>query len=489
MTTPATEDPEAAPPGSAKKATLGAQVGLFIDMFDVYLPIIALAPAAMYFQPDGLSDGQGRLLTSAIFAATLLGRPLGALIFGSISDRHGRRRTTIFSLVGFGLCTLIIGVLPGYQAVGMLAIIALIALRFLDGIFLGGQYTAATPLALEQSPKERRGFNGALIMTGFPTAYCAIALLTYVLLLAIPSGSHDSEYTQWGWRIPFLIGGAMALAWAFWYSRHVDESDAWIANKPKESSVSPVVELLRGDNLRGFLQVFVLMSGIWMAFNMVGAVLPATLRAQGGLNDTQATMVLVIAYAMLVPGYLVAGSLGQRFGRRRFFLVQGPLTAVVAPFLFWLIASRSIDGVVAIALTTVALVGTVVSVYSVASTYIIERFHVGVRSSGYGLGYTTAVILPAFYATYQSGLGNLMPYEYTPLVLICLGGLLILIGAVVGPETKHVDLGAPKAQNRDDAKYLAGSIVGLPYSETSDQEPESDAAGTPRHPENPGERA
>nr|WP_300047100.1 MFS transporter [uncultured Nocardioides sp.] len=471
MTTSRTDHPRTPSSSGAKKATLGAQVGLFIDMFDVYLPIIALAPAAMYFQPEGLSEGEGRLLTSAVFAATLLGRPLGALIFGHISDRRGRRRTTILSLVGFGLCTLAIGFLPGHQAVGMLGIILLIVLRFLDGIFLGGQYTAATPLALEHSPKSRRGFNGALIMTGFPLAYCAIALLTFGLLLVIPSGTLESPYTQWGWRIPFVIGGAMALAWAFWYSRHVEESDAWIANKPQEGDSSPVAELFRGDNLRGFLQVFVLMSGIWLAFNMIGAILPTTLRAQGGLSDTRATMVLVIAYATLVPAYLVAGSLGQRFGRRRFFLVQGPLTAVLAPFLYWLIASGRLDSLAAITLTTVALVVVVVSVYSVASTYIIERFHVGVRSSGYGLGYTTAVILPAFYATYLAGLESWIPYEFTPLVLISLGGLLVLVGAAIGPETKHVDLGATHSARQDDAKLLAGSMVGLPYGE----EP-----GTPR---------
>ncbi|GAA5136908.1 MFS transporter [Alloalcanivorax gelatiniphagus] len=481
MKTSATDGHSGTPSTSSRKATLGAQVGLFIDMFDVYLPIIALAPAAMYFQPEGLSEGQGRLLTSAIFASTLLGRPLGALIFGHISDRSGRRRTTIFSLVGFGLCTLMIGFLPGHQAVGMFGIAALIALRFLDGVFLGGQYTAATPLALEQSPKSRRGFNGALIMTGFPLAYCAIALLTFSLLLVIPSGSLDSAYTQWGWRIPFVIGGVMALAWAFWYSRHVDESDAWIANKPKEGSASPVAELFRGDNLRGFIQVFVLMSGIWMSFNMIGAVLPATLRLQGGLSDTRATMVLVVAYATLVPAYLIAGTLGQRFGRRRFFLVQGPLTTVLAPVLFWLIASERVVSVGAIALTTIALVVTVVSVYCVASTYIIERFHVGVRSSGYGLGYTTAVILPAFYATYQAGLENFMPYQYTPLVLISLGGLLISIGAAIGPETKDVDLGPPQVESSEDSKYLAGSMVGLPYSDHAHRRSPHSVTAVPRH--------
>lgn len=185
-------------PPHGQKARLGAQVGVFVDMFDLYLPVIALAPAAAYFLPHGMSESNSRLVAATVLSATVLGRPLGALIFGHLSDRRGRRNVTILSLIGFGLCTLLIGALPGHQEIGILAIVLLIGLRFLNGIFLGGQYTAGTPLALEQSEQHRRGFNGAVIMTGFPMAYCAVSLLTFILLLVIPSGGTDSAYTQWG---------------------------------------------------------------------------------------------------------------------------------------------------------------------------------------------------------------------------------------------------------------------------------------------------
>jgi MFS family permease len=185
----------------------------------------------------------------------------------------------------------------------------------------------------------------------------------------------------------------------------------------------------------------------------------------------QATVVLIIAYAVLVGAYLFSGSLSQRMGRRRFLLMQGASTAIIAPVLFWLIVSGQVQGVLAVGVVTVLLVVVVVSIYSVVATYINERFRVGVRSSGYGLGYTLAVIIPSFYAFFQMGLSAFLPFELTPLVLIVIGGLLIFTGAALGPETKDVDLGAqsPRVPSAD-AIYLGGSIAGLPYSANSDNE-------------------
>ncbi|MFI6681528.1 MFS transporter [Kribbella sp. NPDC050470] len=443
---------------SSRKPLVGAQVGLYVDMFDVYLPIVALAPAAAYFAPDDISTSAQRILTAVVFAATLLGRPLGALVFGRLSDKSGRKRTTLTSLIGFGLTTLAIAALPGYQQAGLFAIIALILLRFTDGIFLGGQYTAAAPLALEHAPARKRGLYGAIIMTGFPAAYCSIALITVVLLKLIPAGGLGTPYVTWGWRIPFVIGGLLALAWALWYHRNVEESPVW--KNRKNEGHHPLRDLFQGPNLRGFLQVFTLMSGVWLAFNMVGAVLPGVLRTR--LPVGTVTLILVVAYAVLIVTYLLSGSLAQRIGRRPFFLLQGATTTVIAPVLFWSIARGKVSGAVAIGLVTVALVVVVVSTFAVVTTYIIERFHTGIRSSGYGLGYTTAVIVPAFYAFYQEGLATVMPYELTPLVFLAAGGLLIGLGAYVGPETRDVDLGAPAA--KADADLLSGSMVGLPLS-------------------------
>jgi len=103
----------------AERAIRGAFFGFFVDMFDIYLPVVVLAPAIKYFVSPDLSDGATSLVTGAIFAATLVGRPVGALIFGHFADRIGRKKTTIVSVTGFGILTVAIGCLPGYATWGV----------------------------------------------------------------------------------------------------------------------------------------------------------------------------------------------------------------------------------------------------------------------------------------------------------------------------------------------------------------------------------
>ena len=162
-----------------------------------------------------------------IFATTLIGRPLGALIFGHFADTLGRKRTTVVAVGGFGVVTLLIALLPGYERWGSAVIFIFIALRLIDGIFLGGEYTSANPLAMEHCPKPKRGFYGAVIQSAASVGTAAISLVTLAVLLVLPAGDLTSPYVQWGWRIPFLVGAVMAFALAYYYHYAVEESDVW----------------------------------------------------------------------------------------------------------------------------------------------------------------------------------------------------------------------------------------------------------------------
>ena len=172
----------------ARRAILGAFIGFFVDNYDIFLPVIALAPAIAYFIPSTLSPTTAAVASAMIFATTLIGRPLGAFIFGHYADTLGRKRTTVVAVTGFGVVTLLIALLPGYERWGAAVIFIFIALRLIDGIFLGGEYTSANPLAMEHCPKPKRGFYGAIIQSAASVGTAAISLVTLVVLLAMPAG-------------------------------------------------------------------------------------------------------------------------------------------------------------------------------------------------------------------------------------------------------------------------------------------------------------
>ncbi|HEY2697716.1 MAG TPA: MFS transporter [Pseudonocardiaceae bacterium] len=419
-----------------RTAVFGASFGFFVDMFDVYLPVVALTPAMSYFLPSAVSPGSKAVITSLIFVATLLGRPVGSVIFGRLADRVGRRRVTIWSVAGCGVCTLLIAILPGYHLVGLLGVVLMVVLRLADGIFLGGEYTGATPLAMEAVPKGRRGWYGGLVGMGFPLSYCAIALITFLMLHIAPGAA----YTTWGWRVPFLLGAVLCAVFCFYYARTVVESETW---KTTRKTRTPIRDVVIGTSRRQFLQVFVLMSGIWFASNIATGLLPSALQYQAHVSATSVTAALVIVQAIHSVLFPYLGLLSERIGRRRFMAWSGVGIGVVCSAAFGTIITGAWSGFGAVLLLTLVIRIFGGSTFAVTPSYLCERFPASVRGSGFGLGYSTPLILTSFYAYYQGWLGHLMPSGYTGVVLLVLGGALVLIGALIGPETKDVDLAEP----------------------------------------------
>lgn len=439
-------DPDAqrlSPP--AKRAVKGACFGFFVDYFDIYLPVVALTPAIAYFQPHNASAAVAATLSYVTLALTLIGRPLGAIVFGRIADITGRRRATLVAVAGAGGCTLLMGLLPGYATIGWLSIILVLLLRFVGGVFMGGEYSSANPLAMEASPKRLRGLVGGMIAASYPLGYIAISIVVAITFQFAPAGSADSPYVQWGWRIPFFVGAALS-AWFLLYYRKVEESPAFKRARRTEGKQSPLRELLTGEHRRKLLQVLLLMTGMWFTVQATLSATPALLSAVIGLPSTAVNTGLLVANVFVAVGYLVMAQLGQRFGRRRMLILSGAWTVLVAPLMFVAMVREAIAAaasggstLMVMVYATAALVLTV-SPWGIISTYIIERFATGVRASGYGIGYSLAVIIPGFYAFYMLALERFMPYEYTPIVLIVLGGALTAIGALRGPETRDADL-------------------------------------------------
>ncbi|WP_120285162.1 MFS transporter [Rhodococcus rhodochrous] len=428
----------------AKSAAKGAWFGLFVDYFDIYLPIVALAPALSYFMSADLSAAEKTTYGFALFAAAFLGRPIGTFIFGHLGDSIGRKRTTLVAAAGVTVTTFLVGFLPGYGAVGVWAIVLLILLRLVGGVFMGGQYTSANPLAIEAAPRRLRGQVGGIIAGAYPIAYVAISLVTFGLLAWLNHGAAHGPYQEWGWRIPFILGGCLSLAFFFYYRKEVQESAVWEETKRagKAKKGSPLKDLFSAEHRGALIQVFILMTGLWFGIQMMTSATPALLITYFELPSQAVTSGLLLANVVLAFGYPLAGLLGQRIGRRRLLTIAGASTATISAGLYALMVSNVEAGgsfVLSMTLVGICLLLTVAPNAAIVA-YLCERFPTNVRSSGYGIGYTLAVIIPSFYSAIMLQLGVVMPYSYTPVILLVVSGVLTVVGARLGPETNALSL-------------------------------------------------
>lgn len=420
---------------NGRKALRAAIAGFFVDMYDVYLPVIVLAPAIAFFMPESASTTEAATLTAMIFAVSLIGRPLGSIIFGVLGDRIGRRKTTVWVAGGFTICTGLIALLPGYSTIGWWAAGLLIFLRLIDGVFLGGEYTAANPLAMEYAPRHRRGLYGALLNMGYPAALGTITVLTMLILWVLPAGDSNSAYSVWGWRIPFVIGFVISGMVFLHYLRSVPESELWA----KASSVgNPLRTLLTGQNLRNFAVASITSTGAWLILDGTIGVFSGHFKRLGTATGVINTTVLVSAVIGIALFPLV-GAAGQRFGRRRVFMTIALFNLIPGPIAFAVAINNSSSAPLVITGAAITIVGGLL-VFAMITAYIMEMFPTEVRSSGYGIAYSLPSVLPAFYPYYMLWLAKTMNYDLTPLVILVAGGALLFAGAYVSKDLRHVHL-------------------------------------------------
>jgi MFS family permease len=443
---------------AGKKAIWGAFFGFWVDFYDIYLPTVALTPALIYFIPKGLPVQTAATLNFLVFTVTLIGRPIGSFIFGHLGDVIGRKRTTIIAVSGFTVMTFLIALLPGYATWGYASIALLITLRLVDGMFFGGEYTSANPLAMEACPKRLRGFVGGFIQSAYPIAYVAISATVLVVFLFAPAGKLGSACVQWGWRIPFVIGSLLGLAFLAYYVR-VEESRLW-ESQAKDKVKAPLVDLFSGQNLRNLVQVFLLMTGLWFVVQVSITATPTFLQtvlkqpARGG--HLRAPRCQHLPLGELLPDRLAEPEVRPQV----MFAITGVTTGVVGTVGYGLmLANASAKGslVVTMAIFTVVLCLTL-SPWGIVTSYINERFPTGVRASGFGVGYSLAVVIPSLVLFYLPAIAKLgIPYLYTPLVLMVLAGLFQVLGALLGPETRDVDMTSVVAPGGRDTQSRAAT--------------------------------
>ncbi|MCE0762720.1 MFS transporter [Pseudonocardia kujensis] len=415
-----------------RRSARGGAFSMFVDSFDVYLPALVLPAAMVYFLPQDLSVEVKATFTTLLFTVGLLGRPIGSVIFGNLSDRIGRKRVTMLSGWGFTVVTLLMGCLPGYATWGYGAITVFAVLRLIGGIFLAGGYAAPIPLALEQARPHRRGRVGALIGVGAPLSFL---VMNTFLLGALETLPHDS-FLSWGWRVPFVLGFVLGLAY-LWHYRGVKEDAGEVTRRRAEAGGRQPVVALFTEHRALILGVFLFTCGYWFATQMSVSFLPTllvqVLHQSATLSTTEEIVSSVVTIAMIV----VLAAVGQRIGRRRLLMTWALVMAVVVGGAFLALALMAGAGAPPWLVGSVAVVAKSVpsAPLGVILVYLNERFPASVRASGYGIGYMFGLILPGLYTVWLLALSTVMPYEIGPVVLIVGGALLMFAAVRRGPET------------------------------------------------------
>jgi hypothetical protein len=412
-----------------RRSARGGVFSMFVDSFDVYLPALVLPAAMAYFMPPGLSPSIRATFTTLLFTIGLLGRPIGSVIFGNLSDRIGRKPVTMVSGWGFTIATLLMGLLPGYSAWGFGAIAVFSVLRLIGGIFLAGGYAAPIPLALEQSRPARRGRIGGLIGVGAPGSVLVVNLLLLGLLEVVP----HNGFLSWGWRIPFFLGFVVGLVY-LWHYRRVVEDDSVVAGN--RTGRQPVVELFT-THRKLIFSVFLFTCGYWFATQMSVSFIPTLLVQVLDQSPRLSTTVEIISALCTITMILVLAAVGQRIGRRALLVRWALVMTFVVGGAFALLPVTAEAGAPAWLIGLIAVVAKVIpsSPLGVILVYLNERFPASVRASGYGIGYMFGLILPGLYTVWLLALSSFIPYAYTPIVLIVFGGLLMFLAVRRGPET------------------------------------------------------
>ena len=408
---------------TARLAT-ASLVGTTLEYYDfaVYNTLAALVFNKLFFPSfDPLS---GTILALSTFAVGYVSRPIGGLVFGNLGDRLGRRFVLVATLIVMGVTTALIGFLPTYETAGVLSPILLVALRFIQGAALGGEWAGAVLLSVEHGDERRRGFNaswtqmGPSVGTLFATGSIAVITLTL----------EPDEFLSWGWRLPFFASLALVV-FGLWVRRGIAETPVFEElERRQQKSKAPIAEVFR-LHWKSLLRVGGVRVGPDVFYSLTAVFTLSYLTTMLGLSRTLALTALSIGGVFNAFSMLFFGSLSDKIGRRAVY-GAGVVLALLWVFAFFpLLDSREpalIVLAIVVALTLHAMM------YGPQAAFIAEQFPNRVRYAGASLGYTLAGIFgggiaPVMFAGLMKAYGRPFAISIYAAVALAITGVVLSI--------------------------------------------------------------
>jgi metabolite-proton symporter len=402
-----------------RRALFASTVGTAIEWYDFFLYGVAAALVfpALFFPHS--SDYAGTLAAFGTYAVGFAVRPIGAAIFGHWGDRIGRKATLIATLMLMGIASVLIGVLPTYDSIGIWAAVLLVALRIVQGIGVGGEWAGSITLSMEWGDPKRRGFIASLPQLGVP-----IGLMLATGAVSLTTNLTGSSFESWGWRIPFLAS-AVLIGIGLWVRMGVMESPLFAKElESKKIETMPVTEVIK-RNWREIILSALLRMSEQMPFYIFTVFVLAYGKDLGFSKGflTNSVMAAAALSLIMVPLF---GHLSDKIGRKRMYITGAIFTGLWAIPYFTLLETKN---------ATLVFLAIFLSLiphdmqYGPQAALIAESFSTKLRYSGAGLGYQLASVFAGGPATVLS-VWLLHKFDSTlPIAIYIMAGAIVTVVA------------------------------------------------------------
>ncbi|MFE2378785.1 MFS transporter [Streptomyces sp. NPDC059398] len=432
---------ECGPPGGTqgpaaratrRRVTAATAIGNFVEWFDSGAYAVMSATIAGLFFPQ-YDKSAALMATWAIFAAGFIARPLGAAFFGRYGDRIGRNRMLALSVLCMSGSTFLIGLLPGYRSVGILAPLLLLLFRAVQGFSTGGEYTGASSFIMEYAPDGRRARYASAVPLTVGVASVAGSLAGLLIIDSLSESALDS----WGWRLPFLLAGPLGLIGLYLRSRLEDTPVFRSMERNDTVRKAPLRDALRICR-RQVLTLFGYSITNAVGYYLMSSYLISYMSEEVGYSKSDAMLTSVIAMLAYCLACPLTAAASDRWGRKPMLLVACLGFVVTTLPAFWLIGT-GLPGAV-VGASVLAVLVAVIGTSNVPA--MVEMFPGQLRSSGSAMGYTAAYVLfggtAPFAATWLvSLLGTPLAPGYYLMVLAAVSALVVVFAL---RETVHLPL-------------------------------------------------
>ncbi len=425
---------------SAKIIVFGSWLGWALDGYDLVLMLFVISSVSQLFFPT--SDQRlGLLATFATYAVTLIVRPLGGGLFGTFGDKVGRKKAMLITITGFSIATFATGLLPTWQAVGIISPLLLIVLRILQGLFAGGEWGSDAVISMESVPKSSRGIVSGFIQSGFPFGF----LIASIIFGAVSNLYHDKSFLDTGWRVMFFTGIAPSML-ALVLRLKMNESEVWKEKlERQELEKAPLKKVVSGFNRKRFFLSLIITSGLMYSYYASIGFMPTFLAQYIHLEESETAMIMISATFLSMIGYIFSGWLSQKIGRIRSIGIFAALTIIFAiPLLVGLYnASTIVERAIYVSL--VIMFAT--SGFGPIPAFLSERFPTEIRNTSSGFVFNAGLIIGAW-APLVAVESSFRSTQLQPILFginLIIGCILVMIGLKLNPETRDFDLCIPNS--------------------------------------------